>query len=89
VGASIRLATIGDIADFPSEGTRAAYVGIVPRVHHAHATERRGPVTTRGVTRGPGKAILALARTFLGSISKTLKHNGTVADFPRFVLVNG
>jgi len=80
---------IGDIADFPSEGTRAAYVGIVPRVHHAHATERRGPITTRGVTRGPGKAILALARTFLGSISKMLKHHGTVADFPRFVLVNG
>jgi len=40
-------------------------------------------------TRGTGKAIIALARKFLGVIYKTLKNNWIFEDFPRFVLVNG
>jgi transposase len=40
-------------------------------------------------TRGTGKAIIALARKFLGIIYKTLKNNWIFEDFPRFVLVNG
>lgn len=39
-------------------------------------------------TRGTGKAIIALARKFLGIIYKTLKNNWIFEDFPRFVLVN-
>jgi len=119
VGASILLSTIGNIADFPSEGKLAAYFGIVPRVHNSNATERSGHITKRGAklgrtalvqcaliaaryspylqayyrrlaaTRGTGKAIIALARKFLGVIYKTLKHNWIFADFPRFVLANG
>ncbi len=37
----------------------------------------------------PGKAIIALARKFLGIIYKTLKNNWIFKDFPRFVLANG
>lgn len=40
-------------------------------------------------TRGTGKAIIALARKFLGIIYKTLKNNWIFKDFPRFVLANG
>jgi len=40
-------------------------------------------------TRGTGKAIIALARKFLGIIYKTLKNNWIFEDFPRFVLANG
>ncbi len=40
-------------------------------------------------TRGTGKAIIALARKFLGIIYKTLKNNWVFEDFPRFVLANG
>jgi len=40
-------------------------------------------------TRGTGKAIIALARKFLGVIYKTLKNNWIFEDFPRFVLANG
>jgi len=39
--------------------------------------------------RGTGKAIIALARKFLGIIYKTLKHNWIFEDFPQFVLANG
>jgi transposase len=39
--------------------------------------------------RGTGKAIIALARKFLGIIYKTLKNNWIFEDFPRFVLANG
>jgi len=39
--------------------------------------------------RGTGKAIIALARKFLGIIFKTLKNNWIFEDFPRFVLANG
>jgi len=39
--------------------------------------------------RGTGKAIIALARKFLGVIYKTLKNNWIFEDFPRFVLANG
>lgn len=40
-------------------------------------------------TRGTGKAIIALARKFLGVIYKTLRNNWIFEDFPRFVLANG
>lgn len=36
--------------------------------------------------RGAGKAIIALARKFLGIIFRTLKHNWVFEDFPNFVL---
>ena len=36
--------------------------------------------------RGVGKAIIALARKFLGIIYKTLKNNWIFEDFPNFVL---
>jgi len=39
--------------------------------------------------RGTGKAIIALARKFLGIIYNTLKHNWIFTDFPQFVHVNG
>ena len=37
--------------------------------------------------RGTGKAIIALAKKFLGVIYNTLKNNWIFADFPNFVLV--
>ena len=37
-------------------------------------------------TRGTGKAIIALARKFLGIIYKTLKNGWVFEDFPRFVI---
>jgi transposase len=36
--------------------------------------------------RGTGKAIIALARKFLGIVYHTLKNNWTFEDFPNFVL---
>jgi len=36
--------------------------------------------------RGTGKAIIALARKFLGVIYHTLKNNWIFEDFPNFVL---
>jgi len=39
--------------------------------------------------RGTGKAIIALARKFLGIIYKTLKNNWIFEDFPQFVLAKG
>ena len=36
--------------------------------------------------RGTGKAIIALARKFLGIIYRTLKYQWTFADFPNFIL---
>jgi hypothetical protein len=36
--------------------------------------------------RGVGKAIIALARKFLGVIYRTLKNNWVFEDFPNFVL---
>lgn len=36
--------------------------------------------------RGTGKAIVALARKFLGIIYRTLKNKWVFADFPNFVL---
>lgn len=39
--------------------------------------------------RGTGKAIIALARKFLGIIYKTLKNNWVFEDFPNFKLVQG
>jgi len=39
-------------------------------------------------TRGTGKAIIALARKFLGIIYKTLKNDWIFEDFPQFVLAN-
>jgi transposase len=36
--------------------------------------------------RGTGKAIIALARKFLGIIYHTLKNNWIFEDFPNFVL---
>jgi len=36
--------------------------------------------------RGPGKAIIALARKFLGIIYRTLKNNWVFEDFPNYVL---
>jgi len=39
--------------------------------------------------RGTGKAIIALARKFLGIIYKTLKNKWIFEDFPQFVLANG
>jgi len=41
------------------------------------------------ITRGSGKAIIALARKFLGIIYKTLKNKWIFKDFPQFVLANG
>ena len=37
--------------------------------------------------RGAGKAIIALARKFLGVIYRTLKNKWVFEDFPNFVLV--
>lgn len=42
----------------------------------------------RKKSRGTGKAIIALARKFLGIIYRTLKHQWVFADFPNFVLVD-
>ncbi len=39
--------------------------------------------------RGAGKAIIALARKFLGIIFRTLKNKRVFADFPNFVLAEG
>lgn len=39
--------------------------------------------------RGAGKAIIALARKFLGIIYRTLKNKWVFADFPNFVLAEG
>ena len=36
--------------------------------------------------RGKGKAIIALAKKFLGVIYKTLKNDWVFEDFPNFVL---
>jgi len=36
--------------------------------------------------RGTGRAIIALARKFLGVIYRTLKNNWVFEDFPNFVL---
>ena len=36
--------------------------------------------------RGTGKAIIALARKFLGIIYRTLKNGWVFEDFPRFVI---
>ena len=36
--------------------------------------------------RGTGKAIIALARKFLGIIHRTLKNGWVFEDFPRFVI---
>ena len=36
--------------------------------------------------RGGGKAIIALARKFLGVINRTLKYDWVFEDFPNFVL---
>jgi len=36
--------------------------------------------------RGAGKAIIALAKKFLGVIYRTLKNKWVFADFPNFVL---
>jgi transposase len=40
----------------------------------------------RKKSRGTGKAIIALARKFLGIIYRTLKHKWLFEDFPNFVL---
>jgi hypothetical protein len=40
----------------------------------------------RQKSRGTGKAIIALARKFLGIIYRTLKHKWVFEDFPNFVL---
>lgn len=37
-------------------------------------------------SRGTGKAIIGLARKFLGIIYRTLKNKWVFADFPKFVL---
>ena len=39
--------------------------------------------------RGAGKAIIALARKFLGIIYRTLKNKWVFEDFPNFVLAEG
>ena len=39
--------------------------------------------------RGTGKAIIALARKFLGIIYRTLKYRWVFEDFPNFVLADG
>ena len=39
--------------------------------------------------RGTGKAVIALARKFLGVIYRSLKNNWVFEGFPRFVLANG
>lgn len=41
----------------------------------------------KAAARGTGKAIIALARKFLGVIYRTLKNDWVFEDFPRFVLV--
>ena len=42
----------------------------------------------RAAPRGPGKAISALARKFLGIIDQPRRHDWVLADFPRFVLAD-
>jgi transposase len=39
--------------------------------------------------RGAGRAIIALARKFLGIIYRTLKNQWVFEDFPNFVLAEG
>ncbi len=39
--------------------------------------------------RGAGRAIIALARKFLGIIYRTLKHKWVFVDFPNFILAEG
>jgi len=47
---------------------------------------RRCRVLPAGWRRGPGKAIIALPRKFLGAIYHTLKNNRAFEDFPRLII---
>ena len=51
VGLSSLRSPIGSVADFPRKGKLAAPCGIVPRLHHSSATERRGHSTKRRAPR--------------------------------------
>ena len=53
-----------------------------------HKTLSHG-VDTNHRRRGKGKAIIALAKKFLGVIFKTLKNDWVFEDFPNFVLAEG
>lgn len=48
LSAAILLTTIGPIRDFADENKLAAYLGLVPRVHNSHQTERSGKITRQG-----------------------------------------
>ena len=43
----------------------------------------------RKKSRGTGKAIIALARKFLGIIYRTLKNKWVFDDFPNFAMAEG
>ncbi len=48
ISASILLAVIGDVNDFPNQGKLASYFGIVPWVHNSDQVQRSGHITKRG-----------------------------------------
>ena len=50
--ASVLLAVIGAIADFPDENKLASYFGIVPRVSNSNETVHHGRITKRGSKTG-------------------------------------
>src|SRR5581483_5371071 len=100
ITSAILLSVIGKVSDFPDESRLASYFGIVPRVSKLGRTAliqsaliavRYSPYLKTfyervKARRGAGKAIIALARKFLGIIYRTLKNKWVFEDFPNFVL---
>lgn len=80
--ASVLLSIIGEVKEFADEDKLASYFGIVPKVADSNQTQHHGPITKRG----SGKALVAVARKFLGIIYRTLKEGWVFSDFPNFVL---
>lgn len=71
---------------------RGSKLGRTTLVQCALVAKRYSPYLERfyeriRARRGTGKAIIALARKFLGIIYQTLKNNWVFEDFPNFVLV--
>jgi transposase len=70
---------------------RGSKLGRTALVQCALIAQRYSPYLKRyyekvKARRGTGKAIIALARKFLGIVYRTLKYNWVFADFPNFVL---
>jgi transposase len=98
---AILLSVIGDVNDFADEGHLASYFGRIHKrgtklgrtalVQSALIAANYSPYLKRfyeqvKARRGAGKAIIALARKFLGIIYRTLKNKWVFEDFPNFVL---